>query len=90
MIPAAYHVFIFSKLIFLDITKKEYCNIAERMEESPNAHRNSTAPVGLKQVLVVTLRTNPERSPTPPIIQDCCKSLLNKSEPCVEPVICGL
>ena len=33
LIPTAYRVLIVPKLVFLHITKKEYCNIAELMAE---------------------------------------------------------
>lgn len=40
LIPTAYRVLIVPKLVFLHITKKEYCNIAELMEKAHKFKRN--------------------------------------------------
>ena len=68
LIPTAYRVLIVPKLVFLHITKKEYCNIAELMEKAHKFKRNST---GTPEYLLT--------HPTQPVLRS--KSLINKSEP---------
>lgn len=74
LIPTAYRVLIVPKLVFLYITNKEYCNIAELMEKVHKFYRNSTGTPGY------LLFTNSEPTqPTQPVLRS--KSLINKSEP---------